>query len=923
MTNVNVKNCIFARPINHYMKNLHLFKNLQLVIIALIVSLPALAQPALEWSKCYGGSKSDWANRVLPAADGGYVFLAQAHSDDGDVSVFHPFVDPNYFYSDIWLVKIDSIGNIIWDRSFGGSEEEVGRDIINTSDGGYMIAGSTRSNDGDISTTLPTSAGGNLLLIKMDGDGLVEWYKVYGGSELDQAYGVVETDYGYAVLGYTKSNDFDVSTQHGDGDAWLLKVDTLGNILWEKTYGYSEADIPYTFAKTPDGGFVIGGNSRSSNANIENNGESDIWIFKVNEAGDVIWQHTFGGSRWEVINQINVDEDGNIYVAAWTNSENGDVVGHHPSDSGVLYHPDFWIFKISPNGNVIWVKDIGGGRSEMPDDIKATNDGGCLIVGRTASTNGAITCQSQEIDIWLVKLDFNGNIEWQQCFGGSDDDRGSSIEILDDYSLIISGSTYSFDGVMSGNNSAADSADVWIAKLGSVGSNVVKGTVYTDVNSNCQLDTNETKLVGRIVEVYPGPRYGTADTLGNYRILVDTGTHWVSLAGYPYWANDCPVSSYYTVNFPGNGLVADSLDLSSYIYNYCANLQLGVGTAIQRRCFDNNVIVASVCNSGTIAADSVVLNMYFPDGVVPVSASTPWAGGTNGIYHFVVGDLLPGECFQVQVTNSVSCDFDFGDMICIHVDATHQSVDCNTVSTFTSNYHCQEVTGSYDPNDKQVASQDYQTNGYVFEEQFFQEDTLGYFIRFQNTGTDTAFTVVIRDTISEWLDPTTLVTEVASHQYRYRLYGIGIAEWTFDNILLPDSFVNEPLSHGFIKYHILPHENLAAGTVVYNNAAIYFDYNEPVITNHTVSTLGTLSVPSQAFNSGIRLYPNPAANEVVIETNVKCKNYSLYDVSGKLVMSGQVNTSRLVLDIEALNKGIYFVHLFDEDHSLYGKVVKE
>lgn len=455
--------------------------------------------------------------------------------------------------------------------------------------------------------------------------------------------------------------------------------------------------------------------------------------------------------------------------------------------------------------------------------------------------------------------------------------------------------------------------------------NVISGTVFTDVNANCAPDSGESRLAGRIVEANPGHHFATTDSLGNYEFWLGTGNYVVTLAQQAYWGQDCPLGGAHVVNFSTQDTSSSGNDFSSYITDYCVELNSGIGSAIQRRCFSNNHIVANVCNNGTITADSVVLTVHLPQEIVPLNSSAPWVSNTNGEYSFAVGTLEPGECYQLSITDSISCDATLGEMVCMYVEATSASAMCDTlVNTHTSNYHCAQIIGSFDPNDKQIASQDFRQNGYLFADNFSQGDTLNYMIRFQNTGNDTAFTVVVRDTLSEFVDPTTLVTDVTSHPHTYRLYGNGIAEWRFDNILLPDSFINEPLSHGFIKYHIMPRPNLVLGTEIFNSAAIYFDFNEPVITNETVSTLPLPVYEPENAQSSFVLYPNPTTGVVNFNLdNTESKRITVTDITGSLLMDTPLVSKQL--DLTSFSHGVYMVSITDVAGNILhrGKVVKQ
>lgn len=890
---------IFAIQPNIFFMNVtHVF--LLISFLTILGHNSLRAQPAIEWERCVGYSNTEGMKRFAMTSDNGFLLAGTSASCVDSTASFIPH--------DILVTKLDSLLTVEWSICLGGSDEEEVAFVDETSDGGCIVIGWTESTDGNV---IGNHGQKDIWVIKLDSIGNIDWQKCIGGSGSDEPANARRTDFGYIIVGMSGSNDGDITGHYANTwlhDGLVIEIDALGNILRQKCYGGSNIDRIYSVENSLNGGYVFAGTTSSSDGDVTHNiGQTDVWILEVDSLSQIVWSETYGGGLSEEAMEIRRETDGSYIVGGHTSSIDGDFIS---SNGG----QDIFVMEIDPTGDIVWERCIG--RSST-DDIKTLYlpiGGGVVLAGRFL---GSQSCNGFSHSYFITKLDDYGFIQWEKCLGGN-----SSIWMINQGA----DGSYFTGGATSNPSCTHGNYDMWLAKrYPERDLNLITGRVFIDNNTDCNYDSTETLLAGRIVQALPGPHYATTDLNGNYRLWVDTGVHVVTLAPHPYWATDCPANYHHTVNFFNSGMTIDSINFSSYIYNYCANLQVGVGTALQRRCFNYNQVAASVCNTGTITADSVVLTLHFPTGIIPRSASTAWTGGVNGIYHFQVGDLQPGQCFQVNITDSVSCDVNLGDVLCIYVDATHQSNDCNTVSTFTSTHHCETIIGAFDPNDKQVASQNFQQEGYLFEGAFMQDDTLTYRIRFQNTGNDTAFTVIVKDTISPWLDPATIVTEVTSHDYTYRLYGQGIAEWRFDNILLPDSFVNEPLSHGFIKYHILPRQGIPYGTQVHNSAAIYFDYNEPVITNQTTSILGSIITNEESVyhGQGIKLYPNPATNEVVIETQNESNTYGLFDISGRQVMSGSANTNKFTLGIGNLSKGVYFIQVSGGNKTVYGKLVKE
>jgi uncharacterized repeat protein (TIGR01451 family) len=240
----------------------------------------------------------------------------------------------------------------------------------------------------------------------------------------------------------------------------------------------------------------------------------------------------------------------------------------------------------------------------------------------------------------------------------------------------------------------------------------------------------------------------------------------------------------------------------------------------------------------------------------------------------------------------------------------------------TARTYCMTLVGAYDPNDKMSFPAGYGANRLVEPNQ-----DLEYMIRFQNTGTDTAFTVVIKDTLSNLLDASSIQPLSASHRYEWTILKNNVLQFTFPNLLLVDSFHNEPKSHGFIKFHIKQKPNVALGSKLYNSAAIYFDYNAPVITNRTMLTIGKQFIvsgivnPTSKLPMRIRNYPNPTADRALLEIldgneDNATRNFQLLDVTGRVLRQANFNGNRYEFERDGLNAGFYLFRVTQQGQML-------
>lgn len=205
--------------------------------------------------------------------DGGFIVAGSTHSDDGNVS-------GNHGMSDFWIVKLDSEGVLEWQKCLGGSGHDWAHSVQQTADGGYILAGSTESNDGDVTGN---HGGQDFWIVKLKEDGELEWQRCLGGSSNDTASAVQQTiDGGYIVSGYTESNDGDVSGNRGNSDYWLVKLSSSGDLLWQKCLGGSDHDYSHSLQQTTDGGYILAGSSRSNDGDVTGNqGDYDFWVVKL------------------------------------------------------------------------------------------------------------------------------------------------------------------------------------------------------------------------------------------------------------------------------------------------------------------------------------------------------------------------------------------------------------------------------------------------------------------------------------------------------------------------------------------------------------------------------------------------------------------------------------------------------------------
>jgi len=401
-----------------------------------------IGQPTIDWQNCYGGSSDEQAIEIHQTMDKGYILVGSAFYNDGDVSGLHGGYD-------IWAIKLDSTGNIDWQHCLGGSASESPRSIKQTVvDSGYIIAGNAFYDDGDVNGV---HGGIDNWIIKLDSSGNILWQRCLGGTGNDIPNDILLTnDSGYIVSGFTTSNDLNVSGNHGAKDFWIVKLDSLGFISWSKCLGGTGNDIAESIKPTADKGYIIVGSSTSDDGDVStNHGAEDFWVVKLDSSGSMIWQKSLGGSNSDIAKDVVQTFDGGYAICGSTMSDDGDVSLNHGDR-------DFWIVKLDSSGSILWQRCLGGNSDDAAFGLIQTTDAKLIACGLTNSTTDDVTDNHGLYDYWITELDANGNKLWSKCFGGTDIDEPADIQQTLDAGFIVAGFSSSNDHDVSGNHGQTD-----------------------------------------------------------------------------------------------------------------------------------------------------------------------------------------------------------------------------------------------------------------------------------------------------------------------------------------------------------------------------------------------------------------------------------------------------------------------------------
>jgi hypothetical protein len=404
-------------------------------IILLILFLPVSIFAQITFERTYGGSSHEIGLSVLQTSDNGYIISGRTESFGS--------------LSDVYLIRTDSLGDTLWTKTYGGFHIETGWSVLQTSDEGFIIAGTTHSFGAGES---------DVYLIKVNTSGDTLWTRTYGGSGFENGISAKQTsDNGFIIVGWTDSFGAGVE------DIYLIKTDSLGDTLWTKTYGGTSYDYGWDVHKTTDGGFIITGDTESFGA-----GSNDVYLIKTDSLGDTLWTRTYGGSSGDGGSSVQQTSDGGYIIAGGTSSFGAG-------------NADVWLLKTNSTGDTFWTRTYGGTGSDDGREVRQTLDGGYIIAGGTGSFGVGG-------DVYLIKTDSLGDTLWTRTYGGSGYEMCWSAQQTSDGGYVLLGTTDSFGSGL---------VDVYLIKTDE------NGLVVGLEESNDEYRTRNIDF--RLLQNYPNP----------------------------------------------------------------------------------------------------------------------------------------------------------------------------------------------------------------------------------------------------------------------------------------------------------------------------------------------------------------------------------------------------------------------------------
>ncbi len=757
------------------------------------------------------------------------------------------------------VVKLNAVGNIQWQRSIGGSGQDYFSTIIPTSDNAYLCIGTSSSNDGDVSGN--HGGGGDYWAVKISNTGSILWSKCFGGSSLDLlSHGVLTYAGGFALIGETRSTDGNVSgnTAGVNGSTWLIRLDSTGALQWQKCYATISWATGPGIVEEANHNLLLGLHPGASSPDFSAFNGVDNNYVKVDKSNGV------------VIKKINTSLNKFTVGSCFVTTSRGYLSAYSGDVQYQLYSSEYdsYVQQLDTACNAIATMNTPWGSFSTTIDayssfspargIAALSDTSFIGAGMLWDDGtGPTGTYGGGSDAFVGVGRFTGSTYKYNYkkYGGSGYDVFTSIKVLpgdNDYIAVGYTSSNNFD--VSGNHGGTD---CWIVRL--VGVNRIVGNVFIDFNGNRIKDGNDTAFSKIIVQsVKPGLTQYSVPYNGFFENDVDTGVYTSSvILTKPYYTvtpslKTSTFTTYKntdTVNFAltpiaGKRDYSVALNTSSSVHpgglagyriNYANN---GTDTLTNKQLIfikDRHMQLVSLPTGATASGDTLRWTLT---GVLP--------GGSGQIGLSVKLDPIPNLNLLDTVT------------LRVYLDSTSDVLPADN-----SDLLRQVVTDGYDPNDKQENA-----GGFISPQDIAGGKRLTYTIRFQNTGNDTAYSIIVRDTLDARLDPSTIEMVDVSGAYQFNVVNGKYATWVFNNIKLVDSLHNEPLSHGYITYRIKPLSSVALGDTIHNGAGIYFDFN-PVVNTATQITVVKVSGPPQPAVTGLQSnYCNNAGVQKGVITNL-------------------------------------------------------
>ena len=914
-----------------------------LMALFVLVFLPGRAFSQYFQSAVHIGSPHyDFVYKTIAAENGSYYVAGSAYSDS--LLAIQSGIGQCLF-----LAKFDSAGAVVWvQKSYNGNHASVSNICLDPAGNVYLtgtISGSHVMFDTEglvAVSVLNTINQESAYVVKFDGQGNGLWGKRLSGTRSVGASSIAAAPDGRLYLTgaftgaitlngptFTSLGNKDASGAYPT-DIFLACLSAAnGSILWGKQAGApGKHDYAGHVGTDAHGNVYLSGTVQGAAAfggvALGNSGNLRFLLAKCDAAGEIKWVRSMGGGNPTWPTNMVVDATGNCYVSGCNNYS--EVV----SLAGVNYYPKVhnsgvFIAKFNALGKGQWARPGGNFlRGLCLDKDQNVLFTGTYSNGYPEVYPGYPVLPAGGSNIWVGKLSAGGALRWIRQTGGPGDEDAYTICAPANTSLVVAGTfrqSATFDGHSFQNFSNQHySEDIFIARLKEGPPATVNGAVFIDSDGSGTWDTHELPAPGMVLALDPEKGYSVTGPDGRFTLYTVPGSYKVQVPDVPKHHKISTAAATATLPGFGHADTVAHIGLAPIpgILDVTATLTAMGGV---RPGFPVQFLL-TYKNEGTTAMSSIL--RLAPDPLLEFTSSLPVCTANNGLHlDWAFVNLQPGEQRNITISFVLPATVPIGTVLFSEVFVSPQwGYEVPGYKHYTFEH---TVTGSYDPNDKQV-----HPAGPISPARVAAQEPLEYTIRFQNTGTDTAFTVLITDYLSPLLQPASIKVLASSHPHTFTLADDGFAQWRFDNILLPDSGRNQAASNGFVKFRIRPRATLQIGDTIANTAQIYFDFNSPIITNTTSTVVRPVKSASLAADQ-FALFPNPAHSSFYLYAKelaeAQTAQLIFRNAAGAVVFEKTARlsqgNSRVLVSVQDLPAGLYLLQVVVNGQQITKKVVMQ
>lgn len=934
--------CVFEKVVNCTSYNqpnqIKMKLSLLCTIVGLISCISLLHSQSLEWARSLNGIDGSVSGLAMKSTIGGDLIVSGTYTGICD---FDPGPD-THFLPDLsggngFIARYDSLGNLIWAKAFnlGNVLSVLETDV----QGNIYLTGSFQNtvdfDPGPNELLLTSNAFRDIFVMKLNSAGELVWVQQFGSVEQNSGHCLAADQEGnvYASGIFRGSVDFDpgpdtlLLTAEGEHDMFILKFNPEGDLMWGQNMDWLSTATSYAMDVHSDGNVFIGGpfydsihfevNDTMLTLSAPESSNANSFVSRMNPDGEFLWAAQLGVTSSVVIKDLKLDSDGNILTTGvfW------DTPDFDPGPETFFMSSDSssgtFITKLDFGGNFIWARSFVGTHVVNPEAITIDAEGSVYttgIFGEVADFDpdgGGYFINGDPIffDAYIAKLRSTGDFVWARSISSPEAALGKGVAVLPSGKVALLGTyqnqtdvapspeTYFF------NTNQMFATNTYLVCWNQECKATLNGKSFLDLNGNMIQDDNEPAFANAIYSstFTTGLFHGASD--GTFSVCVPPNDSVeIALINAPEYFEAIPEN--YVSNV-GAGDFITGLDFALVPENEGVfDLEIDLWSVFPDVSGFSTTYYLSFNNVGSMCIDNANIKVVLDDDLtlVSLSGAEEYTFESDTIT-IAMDSICPFAGGEIQMEVLLSEGVPFGEELASHAILFPVSGDANQSnnnSTLLST-----ALAAYDPNDKAV-NKDTIYPGFMEDEKYLE-----YLIRFQNTGNYFAQNVWVDDVLSPLLDQSSFQLLSASHDVEVEFHDNEV-RFVFDNIMLPDSTSNEPESHGFIRFKIKPENTLSVGETIENTAAIFFDFNDPIITN-TTQTLYTLPVGiGETRSHSIRAFPNPTRDVLHVHWGqLQPKSCHVADVSGRVVKTIHLEglSEYCEFNVGELTPGMYFLNL--------------